>query len=425
MPTPVPFTQEEWLQFPEMIGPTSPSNIGFSMEGGKATMEILVGTDVAWEVLSQIIGNVVEYKILAAVPVVQPGLKRSLPIAHPQFPWFFASAIESYKGHKYKKAEDYLLEKKTENPFSKLAAPSFPVFADYEEYRIQVGFEPRNYKILPDSYMAASPLNVNYFPPKNNGAVPANAINFPGIWREWERFCYSVVLPRAEYLTGDQGMYAYYIPSNAGKTPALPALVNVNKGQVKILIPSKSVIVKWFCIPYSYVTGSNVSGNRTVFDLAIGSVNQNPMFGPALDDNAGYAAGTLLLEGMNVTRIYPKPFPTLAPLDTLVNTFHFDAELLCDIDLIYAHRDPETDEEYSDTEGNNVYAGHNLLPYLQQNTWYAGIVRAAIENGNTINTGTIMPLIYPSFPMELLFCNPKWVFSIIDAAQAPPPPLVP
>jgi len=402
------FTREEWIRFPETIGSTSPSNTGFSMDGGKASMEFMVGSEQAWRVLEQLIGNCSELppELPPAAILAKAGLQRKLPLAHPQFPWFFATAIESYKGHKYKKTVDYIYEV-TEDPNARLLASAYPVFADYSEYKISVGFEPRPYKILPDEYMEFNKISLTYYPPKPNNT----AIEFTDIWPEWERFCYVTSAPRAEYLSGNLGQYAYYIPSMAEKDPPLDVYQMTNAGQVKILIPSKVVVAKWFQVPYSYVTGSKSPDNKTVFDLAIGSVNQLPIFGGEWD--TGYPAGSLLLEAVNVTKIYPKPFPELKDIPGGIPPITYKgytAELLCDIDFVFIHRNPKTDEIYPDPSegGNEIYAGHNLLPYLQGNTWYAGIIRGATKGDELPED--IQPMLYPSFPMELLFCNPQWVF---------------
>lgn len=395
------FTREEWIRFPETIGSTSPSNTGFSMDGGKASMEFMVGSEQAWKVLEQLIGNCSELPLVAGK--AKAGLQRKLPLAHPQFPWFFATAIESYKGHKYKKTVDYIYEV-TEDPNARLLAPAYPVFADYSEYKISVGFEPRPYKILPDEYIEFNSISVTYFPPKPNDS----AILFSGIWPEWERFCYVTSAPRTEYLSGNLGQYAYYIPSMADKTPPQDVYQMTNAGQVKILIPSKVIVAKWFQVPYSYVTGSNTANNKTVFELAIGNVNQYPMFGK--DVESGYPAGSLLLEAVNVSKIYPKPFPELKDIPGGIPPLTYkgyDGELLCDLEFVFIYRNPKSDEIYPEEGGNEIYAGHNLLPYLQGNTWYAGIIRAAAKDETPEG---IQPMIYPSFPMELLFCNPQWVF---------------
>jgi hypothetical protein len=141
----------------------------------------------------------------------------------------------------------------------------------------------------------------------------------------------------------------------------------------------------WYQVPISYLyTGSAQPG---YIYQALGHINQFDWF--------SYGKGTLLFQAVSYRRYVPAcpPFFIQTGGGGSVN------DKLADVEMTFLRFDPETDPDHPPPApvGNNVPAGHNLLP------WFGAGGRYHYYVESTLNKKPI----YPSFPFELLFTDPS------------------
>ena len=422
-----------WLSILELTDSKSPTTTGFTQEGGKSTMKFVIGNQLLDRYCTYMVGWADVYPRKGDGNTYTPeysGINRTLPIAHPRYPWLYASAVESIQGVSYVKASDLSAQGIIPKPNKGFLAPKLPVYAEYQEYEVSVSFTGRTYQVFPNSYMLNnSKLPENaltyYWPDSSNTSnYSYKFTNIKNIWPEWNRFTFTRVEPRSEYLTAEKNTMFFYDPSGAigsvnGTTPTIP-------GNIKIPYPSQSITVQWFNVPYSFVTGESAYDaegkptTTTPLQIGLNTVNQHPFLGKA--------AGTLLFEGVKVNNIGTRPFPEYVELPAGSGKYGFRYIRVCDLELTFIYRDPKPAVDYGAllkntstvqgqtgvVQGNNVLAGHNLLPNARNGQYYAGVMTSKIVDPNERNPAKYgasfekQCVLYPSFPHQLLFTDPAW-----------------
>lgn len=340
----------------ERIGARSPSTAGFSlMDGGRATMRFIIDETIMEFAANDLLGS--------AVPLAN-GIKRSLPAAHPQYPWLFCDRISNIEGlkfiEKYSSSEQFI--------DTEPEAPPLDYYARYEKYEILAEFVSRPYPLLADSSIQQQQFT--YY--KDDGTQEAGK----GYAAEWERFTEIHYKPSSEYLTAMNGQMLWKMNAN----PAGMTLQDkpVAGGQTRQLIRSQMIDVKWYCVPYSFV-----ESDKSFIAAGIGRINQTKW--------NNFAAGTLLYVSANIDRVYTPPFPEFisAGGKTIPSQ-----QKLCDITFQFMQRNQDPAQAYTVTNGSHVPSGHNLILNAMDSRWYY------VENKKSG-----LPL-YPSYPFQLLFSNP-------------------
>lgn len=338
----------------ERIGARSPSTAGFSlMDGGRATMRFLID-----EINLEYAAN----DLLGSATPLGNGIKRSLPAAHPQYPWLFCDRISNIEGLKFQEkyaSSDQFIE-------TYLEAPAIENYARYEKYEMLAEFVSRPYAILADSSIVQQQFS--YY--KDDGVQE----NKKGYAEEWNRFTEIHYKPSSEYLTAMNGQMLFKTDFAVGdvQNKIIPG------GQTRQLIRSRSIEVKWFCVPYSFVEST-----KSFIAEGIGRVNQ-------FNWN-NFSAGTLLYTAANIDRIYTPPFPDFVQTGGGAVP---SQQKLCDITFQFLQRDQQPSASYTPTNLSHIASGHNLILNAVDAKWYYAQNR---KSG--------LPL-YPSYPFQLLFSNP-------------------
>lgn len=416
-----------WRYIQELTDSKSPTTTGFTQEGGRSTMKFIIGNQLLDRYCTYMVGWADVYPSKGHGGTFWPdysGIDRTLPMAHPRYPWLYATAVESIQGNTYVRASDLSAQGTIPTPNLGFTAPKLPTYAEYQDYEISVAFTGKTYPILPNNIMLDNSKSTvsntlrYYWPDKSKTSIYAYSdTEFPNIWPEWERFTFTRVEPRSEYLTAEKNTMFFYDPSGAigsvnGTTPTIP-------GNIKIPYPSQSITVQWFNVPYSFVTGEgayDAEGKPTTttpLQIGLNTVNQHPFLGKP--------AGTLLFEGVKVNGIGTRPFPEYVELPAGSGKYGFRYIRVCDLELTFIYRDPKPAVDYAAVlkgtgirQNNNILAGHNLLPNARNGQYYAGVMTSKIVDPNERNPAKYgasfekQCVLYPSFPHQLLFTDPAW-----------------
>lgn len=345
------------LSFLESIDSTSPSSAGFSLDTARAVtpMQLLnPTTNDLQDAITTILGT-------TFVDKTDGRLNRQLPLAHPTFPWLFASSIESIRG---------VGAPTKELASSALEAPPFPFYALYPQYEFMVTFTPRNYAVLKDASITLQNGQKWY---SFDGTENANAFYA----QEWNRFCWYDLSPHPENITAQFGQMLFRTQSGSAPGNGVQFV-----GQPRIFINTQSVKIYWKQVPFRYIDSSN-----SWIRKYIGTINQYDFW--------KWQAGELLYINYDY-RMYTPPVPELETLNNVVTT-----QKLCDITFNFL----QTTRTAKDTpttplaNKNFVPGGHNLVPWLQDRT---GFFYASTDNA----TAASQYPTYMSFPHQLLFTDP-------------------
>lgn len=346
----------------ERISGQSPSQAGFGIDGGRAQMLLKIPQNYLEPALREALG----YCTISGI-----GLQRDLPLAHPQFPWLFCERISNAQGVSFDKKQDS--NNTIDGVDVELEAEPFPFYARYKHYEMALEFLPRPYAVVKDSQLQRQTIqwwDIN--------TAAASPLSFE-VQTEWWRFVELDVQPAGDYLTAAQGAFLFRMNSNPSgftlQNTAIPS------GALKLYVSTKSVKFRWYQVPFSFITSGN-----SYFDQYAGRVNQYDFY--------GYPKGTLLMNNVEVLKVYTQPFPQFVEYN---GAFLPTQQKLCDLQLNCTFRDPPLAQAYTPggTESkNNIVAGHNLIPCHIDNKFYYG----TNENNKLA--------IYPSVPFEIFFRNP-------------------
>lgn len=361
----MPLTSAVWDNFKLRQGTNEPGSFRIGDGGGAA---VLTGT-IDTANLDTILQEGVES---ATANNTTGQIARTLPVAHPRWPWLFLKNVDNAVGVSF-------TEKQDADPEGTLEAPALPFWADYQKYIIQATFEPRPYILLQDQSMTK--FDLSYYLENDNGAV---APTVKSCWKEWWRYVEWIRQPAAEYLTADIGINTWSTPGGDGAAAGPLDKTSAGTGQIRVLQPAATWKINWYKVPYNYVLSDN-----SYFDKYLGHINQFAW--------GGFAVGAGLLQAVTVLRVYPSPFPEFnayAGHDVVAQ------DKLCDLEfmILEVRRTPSI--VVSPTNRSHIAAGHNCILYAKNGLYYY------LENfkvGGVAGTGKP---IYPSAPFELLFQNP-------------------
>jgi hypothetical protein len=346
----------------ERISGVSPSPFGFGVENGRAQMLLKIPADYLLPAMREALG----YTTVSGI-----GLERSLPLAHPMFPWLFCERISNGQGVQFKDKRSSTGE---ENGVTvDLEADPFPYYARYESYELALEFLPRPYAVVTDQQLQRK--TIQWW---DIDTPAANPLSFD-VQTEWWRYLELDQQPAGDYITAAQGAFLFRMDSNP--TGFTLQNVGIPTGQLKLYISAKAVKFRWYQVPFAWVISAN-----SYFDKYTGRVNQYEFY--------NYPKGTLLLNSVEVMRVYTQPFPEFVPYN---GAFLPSQQKLCDLQFNCVYRNPTLAKAYTpggSESKNNIIGGHNLIPCHVDNKFYYG----TNENNNLA--------IYPSVPFEIFFRNP-------------------
>jgi len=289
-------------------------------------------------------------------------LSRTLPIAHPQYPWLFAESV-SVTGIGFNERLDA-------DP--NLEAPSLLTYASYQLYRLEIQFSPRPFAVLSDDSIELRPLN---YTDDSGNAVATTYAN------EYTRFTDYDGQPSAEYITAQQGQFVFRAAGVAGNNNPEGATV---PGQVRLLQNKSTIKFTWSQVPLSYIEPT--FRDTSYIEDAIGHVNQLEWY--------GWPAGTLLF----LAPTFRRYVPVNPGFSNWYETSAVSTNKLVDIEFTFQRFAPRTDPALPPPPRpqHKVTAGHNLLPWFGAGGQYHYYAESTIGDRS----------LYPSFPFQLLFTDP-------------------
>ena len=344
--------------YTEFVSELSPSASGFAMEGGRATLQLWVAAGELEDAITDLLGDVESSGT--------GGLVRTLPKAHPRFPWMFASRISNIQGRKWTGKEPSEAE---------LEAPPLGHYAEYDRYLLSVDFEPRMYAVLSDEAIPTE--SVTWY--TENGEV--RSYDRP---QEWLRFAWGQMVWQPELITAQRGQMVF---RTSDATEPSPPHRTAFQSFPRMTLPKALVKFHWYQVPLGWVDSENSWIVR-----GIGKINQ-------LDWN-GYPAGSLLFTGLG-TRPYTPPVPTLDLFEGV-----YSAEKLCDVEFNFEYTNRSNGGATPTISNPNwIAAGHNLLPWLYDRKFYYATARPLGADAADTEPSKWVPT-YESFPFQLLFTDP-------------------
>lgn len=257
------------------------------------------------------------------------GLARTLPLAHPRFPWLFCDRIASVRG---------LGNHTLTSAASDLEAPAATQYAEYDNYRVQVEFTPRPYAVLPDTDIV---LGTSTWTDENGNTQTVRSAT------EWERFTEWMEDPITEVITAQNGSLKF--ATSAGDPNNIPV-----PGGPIMRAPRVDIVCRWHQVPYRYITSSNSYLKRYQ-----GFINQFAW--------AGYPAGSLLFKGTRVPKLNPPPFPARV---RAYGTTTFSIERIATIELLFEYVNRTQSNVPAAASANYITSGHNLLPWFGDRKFY-------------------------------------------------------
>lgn len=341
------------------------------MDGGSAQVDYIVNRSGLQLFLDEILGKATIQKTNDAGDLTGR-LVRTIPIAHPEYNWLYASRINQVQGIGLagaKDAEDSIVSLSDDLERN---MPKF--YTVYEKYRISVQFEPRPYLVLNDTQMAPYWNNVSYYSPSGGGK------NYKD-YAEYLRYTRIKYEPNAQLLPSNNGSFFLHSPDLPGGNPQ--PISQANGAGPRITIVKNSVKITWFFVPYKMVTSKTIQ-------QAYGRVNF-----ASSGNFFGFPDGSLLFLGMEIND-YPGPVPsTQINLNNVWDSVYDNK--YCDITFVFEQFEVAT-EMQADTPagvpGWVVPKHHNMLPH-------SGLMRYCYCC-NSDNPATGQPIFY-SYDMRRLF----------------------
>lgn len=393
----------------ERIQGSSPGSTSISLEGeSRATMVFIVeGPKNKEDQRNPLVLFCQEALGTVSINQQNGALKRTSPMAHPQFRWLYAERISNIKGLGFARTSQSdpssdLLRWYTYGGTSWQLIP--PYYLVYDRYEVTIEFSARPYLTADDVTMEK--LNLAYpnsYKISGNNAIYYNDNGEQKVvsgdpFREYARFITYTTETSAEFLTMKGGSFKFVSDVEQIDSQSIPGFYG------KTLIPKVVLKMTWSIVPYSFIDPSE-DASTNIFQ-ALGRVNQNWFF--------GYGPGELLFTGFTNTQKMKNQFDVYAySLDQVADLPRINDILYTDITLsflyipVYSYS--KTGAIYpSSPKGvinpNNlsyVNAGHNLAQ-TQVNKQYYPVVSQDVESPAPTNAKKKKP-VYGSYPFELIF----------------------
>ena len=355
----------------ETIDSVSPSTASFGPDGGIATMDFIVNRANLAEFLKEILGKA-EIQVTNANGNLTGRLVRSIPMAHPEYNWLYASKIDKVVGNGAAGALESGVGVNTLVDDLERNMPQF--YVRYEKYRVTVTFETRPYLLINDTQMAPYWNQVSYYSPDGGGRNYRN-------YAEYLRYTRVKYEPNAQLLPSNNGSFFLHSQDLPGGNPQ--PISQANGAGPRITVVKNAVKITWFFVPYKMVTSKTIQ-------QAYGRVNftSNGSF-------FGFPDGSLLFLGMEIDD-YPGPTPT-ATLDlNKIDESIYDNKY-CDITFVFEQFEVSAEMQANipgNVPGWVTPKHHNMSPH-------SGLMRYCYTC-NSDNPATGQPIYY-SYDMRRLF----------------------
>lgn len=302
-------------------------------------------------------------------------LTRTLPKAHPQYPWLYASTVD-IQGMGQTSFKEGLVGQLVDVEDTEVMETAVVTeqFWQHSAAALQVKFQPRPYAVLADDFVTMETATV----------YDTDRVTYEARWPEgeWLRFTDYEVLPAPELITAQQGL-SFFIRDDTpikGAITAAPPHGYSFQGFPRIYLNKSAIKFTWYQVPWRYVTHA-----RSFIVAGIGRVNQLDWY--------NWKKGELLYLGCQVKR-YTPPVPLMVFDSGLLAP---STEKLCDITFLF-DRVIRTQTSVPETmpNDNDVTAGHNLMPWFgDRQTYYAiypgvpALIHAGTAAGGGASTITL------------------------------------
>lgn len=371
------------VEYLEAIDDNSRQNFQFDMTGGsgRGYYRTPKGSNYDLQTLVQdIIGYTTPFASTST-----PAMRRVVPVTHPKAPYLYAHRISSIVGEG---SGDAARQPPTPPLITSIGTKPICDYYKYRQYEIGVEFASRPYPIIADTDLTASVPGSWY---KRDGTL--NNFNYAP---EWARYCDYDYFPQNNTIQGNQGsMSIWGVPEAAGPIPFT--------SPPWMWLPDQMLKIRWFQVPYRFITSANSYIAPVKNRNWRGRVNQNWWW--------NWPPGSLLYLNYAVTKytpptmdmgIYPSWTGTVEGSETLIGILT-NYERLCDIELtfLYTNRFRAGTLTYPSNK-NHVAAGHNLLPNLADGKFYYATRTPIGSSTESINN----PPAWWSFPLEAMFSDP-------------------
>jgi hypothetical protein len=328
------------------------------MEGGRASLALYF-TSWPYSEVTTLLG-----KVAAAG---DGRLRRTLPAAHPVYPWLSAERISNIQGvGRQTKVASVA-------PLFTNGVNNIAHYSGYDAYLTTIEFVPRPYAILPDSAITAT---LTEWADEAGDPVENKFTN------EYLRYTDYEILPDLDIITAQHGQMVF-------QATASPPGANAKSftGMPRVYVPKAVVKVRWFQVPYTYVEHTD-----SLILRYLGYINQTDF----KLGNRTWPAGSLLYRGVSARR-YTPPVPDVALIGGLSV---YSPEKLCDLEFYfeYTRRVNASPLSPAPTNENRIQEGHNCMPWYGDRKFYYVTTKAASEDDQYPT--------YPSVPFQLLWTDP-------------------
>lgn len=363
----------------QRVGMRSPGRGGFSQEGARfeelyITEEPLSREDLT-EVLRAIIGD-----------VDRDGsgrLKRTLPAAHPDFPWLVARDVNiQYLGMR---DSDGNVAEAVDADGALEVKPIVDSSTRYVRVELVVTFDSRPYDIVPDDQI--EPAELTYYAVDDDATATGSFTNS----KEYLRYTDSWRTQNVEIASFTLGQQVFRTDGGSAPGGSTPSSF---PGTPFIVLPNGRFVIRWFFVPWDLTEIEDHPMWTTVCH-----VNQTTFFNKR--------PGSLLYLGPEIRRYQPS-FPTYQDDPFSDTSTVFVAAKLCDIDFIFlwTGRRATDPPDLAAVSGNWIADGHNAQPWAKDRQFYT--VTAPVTNSadNASPTAEWVPT-YPSSEFRRLFECPE------------------
>lgn len=358
------------INYQETIDNTQPGNASFTLETARAKSKFVIQGPEQEELENlplSILGDV-EYD------VGDGRLQRTLPVAHPQFPWLFASHVDVV-GIGIKDGA-IVGEKVTADPELE-APPITDAFFLYPWYEVAVEFTSRPFPVASDE--SISIMNGTWYYEGNPVGNTATTVTFP-YCNEWERFTDFEIEPKEQAVQAQQGTMKFQ------STDTSCVGSQIFPGQPRMTLPNQMVRFVWYQVPFRYVLSSNC-----YFSKWVGRINQNAW--------NGYDPGSLLYLGWK-PRKYTPPTQKL----NIYQDGVFSVDKWCNIEFnFFLTSRTSKDLPTAPSNKNFIQAGWNLYPWVIDRQYHFAL---SDPKSRAACSGKVPFPGFLSFPVEIMFFDP-------------------
>jgi hypothetical protein len=362
---------------------TEPGGAGCNLQGGRATLTMDMDLDEDMPDAAQVQQAITELLGGTSLAATDGRLVRTPPMAHPLFPYWVVSNITSIQG---------VGEPTWEDPDTDLEVPPLGNYALYPTYRFTVEFGPRPYPVLEDDSIVTVLDSTNFH-------LDDGTLTNVTYATEWNRYCDIEMLSLDSYVEGRQGQCVFRTAS-AVKPPHNTTFT----GAPRIYLPDGVVKIRWYQVPYRYISSINSHLLRWK-----GRVNQ----GLFKMQGHRFEPGQLLYQNFTHAR-YTPPVQALDQFEPGL----FAVGKLVDIELTFLHTSRVGTDVPTPANLSWIAAGHNLFPRLGGPPGFYYVTTVAVDPAAGPATPAASKIAYDaanpakwppmflSFPVELLFTDP-------------------